>query len=104
MRTSRKTFIPQLAAAKHHQARIRCIRIQRENMSLTDLAPEVLEQHHVISKSQNFPKDINQFLQKNSDDPAAKVILLFLGYVKLNVQISIGLLTEPQGPPFISHP
>ena len=64
-------------------------------MSLADLSLEVLEQHHVIGKSQNFPEDINIFLQKNSEDPAAKVILSFLGYIKLIEQISIGLPTEP---------
>ena len=50
---------------------------------MADPAPQALEQHHVIGKSQNFPEDINIFLQKNSEDPAAKVILSFCGYVKL---------------------
>ena len=95
MRTSHKAFIPQLAAIEHRQAQIQCIQMQREKVSLADPSPEVLEQHHVIGKSQNFPKDINIFLQKNLEDPAAKVILLFLGYIKLIEQISIGLPTEP---------
>jgi len=51
--------------------------MQRENVSLADPAPEVLQEHHVIGKSQNFPEDINVFLQKNSEDPAAKVMLSF---------------------------
>ena len=83
MRTSHKAFIPQLAAIEHRQARIRRIQMQREEVSLADPALQALEQHHVIGKSQNFPKDINIFLQKNSEDPAAKVILSFCGYVKL---------------------
>ena len=98
MRTSHKAFIPQLAATEHRQAWIRRIRMQREKVSLADPSPEVLEQHHVIGKSQNFPEDINIFLWRNSEDPAAKVILLFHGYVKLIEQICIGLPTEPQGP------
>ena len=69
--------------------------MQREKVTLADLTPEVLEQHHVIGKSQKFPEDINIFLQKNSEDPAAKVILSFLDYIKLIKQISIGLPTEP---------
>ena len=95
MRTSHKAFIPQLAAIKCHQAWMWCIQMQREKVTLADLTPEVLEQHHVIGKSQNFPEDINIFLQKNSEDPAEKVILLFLNYIKLIKQISIGLPTEP---------
>jgi len=77
MRTSHKAFIPQLAATERHQAWIQHIWMQMENVSLADPAPEVLQQHHVIGKSQNFPKDINVFLRKNSEDPAAKVILSF---------------------------
>jgi len=83
MRTSHKAFIPQLAAIERRQAQIRRIRMQRKEVSLADPAPQALEQHHVIGKSQNFPEDINIFLQKNSEDPAAKVIFSFCGYVKL---------------------
>ena len=103
MRTSHKAFIPQLAATERRQARIRRIRMQREQVSLADPAPEVLRQHHVIGKSQNFPEDINLFLQRNLEDPAAKVILLFCDHSKLITQIPVGLPTEPQEPPSTSH-
>ena len=103
MRTSHKAFIPQLAAAERRQARIQRILIQKEKVSLADPAPEILEQHHVISQSQNFPEDINLFLQKYSKDPAAKVISSFRGYIKLIMQTSVGLPTESQGPPSASH-
>ena len=73
MRTSHKAFIPQLAAIERRQARIRRIRMQQQAQSLGDPTLEVPEQHHVISKSQNFPEDIHMFLSKNSDDPAMKV-------------------------------
>ena len=77
MRTSHKAFIPQLAAIKRRQARIRRIRMRQEARSTTDPTPEVPEQHHVIGKSQNFPEEINTFLLKNSHNPAAKVALLY---------------------------
>ena len=103
MRTSHKAFIPQLAATERRQARIRRILIQRERALLADPAPEALQQHHVIGMSQNFPEDINIFLQRNSEDPAAKVISSFRGCVKLIKQISVGLPTEPQGPSSTSY-
>ena len=77
MRTSHKSFVPQLAAIERRQTRIRRIRTRQAILSAADPTPEVLEQHHVIGKSQNDPEDINKFLQKNSDDPAAKVTLFY---------------------------
>ena len=77
MRTSCKAFVPQLAAIECRQTRIQHIRTQQAILNATDPTPEVLEQHHVIGKSQNHPEDINIFLQKHSDDPAAKVTLFY---------------------------
>jgi len=77
MRTSHKAFIPQLAAMERRQAQIRRIQIQQERLRSTDPTPEIVEQHHVIGKSHNAPEDINMFLQKNCDDPAAKVVPLY---------------------------
>ena len=85
-RTSRRAFVPQMAAIERRQTRIRQIRMRQEALSTTDPTPEVPEQHHVIGKSQNFPNDINVFLQSNSDDPAVKVSrVVFTSDIKLTV-------------------
>ena len=74
-RTSRKTFLPQVASIERRQARIRHIRAQREARKRDDPTLGTPDQHHFIGKSQNFPEDISIFVQKNLDDPAAKVSL-----------------------------
>ena len=75
-RTSRKSFIPQLASIKHHQACIWHIHAQRNILNRDDPAPNSLEQHYVIGKSQNLPEDITQFVQRSAGDPITKISLL----------------------------
>ncbi|KAH7904570.1 hypothetical protein BJ138DRAFT_1018968 [Hygrophoropsis aurantiaca] len=80
-RTSRKSFIPQLARIERRQARIRRIagRIgaaQPQN-GLED-GPSTLDVHHHIGMSQNLPEDVVPFVQRTQDDPAAKDFVLKL--------------------------
>jgi hypothetical protein len=75
-RTSRKFFVKQLAEIERRQARIRRIRQTHENVGLLqdkDIA-QTPEAHHHIGKSENFPEHVGTFLQKNSGDPAVKVM------------------------------
>ncbi|KIJ58567.1 hypothetical protein HYDPIDRAFT_34041 [Hydnomerulius pinastri MD-312] len=73
-RMSRKAYIAQLAAIERRQARIRRIRVrsQREALMGDDPVPNAPDLHYVIGKSQNHPKDITNFVQSNTDDPAVK--------------------------------
>ena len=104
VRTSRKAFVPQMAAIERRQTRIRRIRMRQEMLSTTDPTLEVPEQHHVIGKSWNFPNDINVFLQSNFDDPAVKVSrVVFTSDTELTVWASTGLPPKTQGPPPTSH-
>ncbi|KIM57234.1 hypothetical protein SCLCIDRAFT_131028, partial [Scleroderma citrinum Foug A] len=96
MRTSRKAFVPQLAAIERRQTRIQRIRTQQAILNVTDPTPEVLEQHHVIGKLQNHPEDINIFLQKHSDDPAAKN---FLQKLRIHLLPRIREIHSCLGPP-----
>jgi hypothetical protein len=74
-RTSRKHFIKQLTQIERRQARIRRIRARHQQAG-TPAREEVAftaEAHHVIGKSQNYPENIPNFLQKYAGDPAVKV-------------------------------
>ncbi|KAH7923645.1 hypothetical protein BV22DRAFT_1015047 [Leucogyrophana mollusca] len=79
-RTSRRSYLQQLARIERRQTRIRRI---RENLGSTsqsspieNMGPNVLEDHHQIGKSQNFPQSITVY--STSDDPASKNFVLKL--------------------------
>ncbi|KAF8834345.1 hypothetical protein BDN67DRAFT_992684 [Paxillus ammoniavirescens] len=65
-------------------ARIRHILVcaQRNALTKYDPAPNILEQHYVIGKSQNFPEDLTRFVQSTLEDLAAKD---FLGKLKTHL-------------------
>jgi hypothetical protein len=73
IRTSRKGYVPQLAAIERRQARIQRIRTQRDALSIVDPVPNNADEHHIIGRSQNFPEELTRFVQSNIDDPATKV-------------------------------
>jgi hypothetical protein len=76
LRTSRKGFLKQITQIERRQARIRRIRARFQkagNVLDKDIATSP-EAHHVIGVSQNFPENIPIFLQKNTRDPAIKVM------------------------------
>ena len=55
--------------------------MRQQMQSLADPTPNLLEQHHVIGKSQNSPEDIYTFLSENLDDPAVKVSISCIHYL-----------------------
>lgn len=73
IRTNRKAFVPQLVSIERRQARIRCIRVRRDALNLTDPVPNEPDEHHLIGRSQNFPEDLTRFVQANIGDPATTV-------------------------------
>ncbi|KAF8835853.1 hypothetical protein BDN67DRAFT_992306 [Paxillus ammoniavirescens] len=83
-RTSCNAYVPQLASIEHRQACIRRILVctQRNALTKYDPAPNILAQHYVIGKSQNFPEDLTRFVQSTLEDLAAKD---FLGKLKTHL-------------------
>lgn len=75
IRTSRRDYVPQLAAIERRQARIRSIRTKRDALNLTDSVANKPDEHHVIGLSQNFPEEMTRFVQANIEDPATRVRL-----------------------------
>ena len=77
-RTSCKCFITQLTQIEHRQAHVHhicrnqetCGKLKREH------AAHHPEAHYVMGKSQNHPEIIPLFLNKNSGDPAVKVLVI----------------------------
>ena len=66
-------YISQLASIEQHQARIHRIRMRRDALNLADPVPNNAEEHHIISRSQNFSEDLTKFMQTNMGDPAVEV-------------------------------
>jgi hypothetical protein len=64
-----------LTQIERRQARIRRIRArhQQAGRPASEEVAFTAEAHHVIGKSQNYPENIPNFLQKYAGDPAVKV-------------------------------
>jgi hypothetical protein len=75
MRTSRKSFVKQLADIERRQTRIRRAREQfiRSSKSPPEVVVSNLEAPYNMGKSQNQPVNIEQFQQMHEGDPAVKV-------------------------------
>ncbi|KIJ64143.1 hypothetical protein HYDPIDRAFT_29037 [Hydnomerulius pinastri MD-312] len=72
-----------------------------EALKEVDPTPNTPEQHHVIGKSQNFPANIATFVQRNSDDLAAKD---FIFKLKSHLLPHIQEIHSGSGPTSISQP
>lgn len=75
-RTSRRSYVPQMASIERRQARIHRIRIKRAALHLADPVLNKPDEHHVIGESQNFPEELTKFVQSNLEDPATRVSTL----------------------------
>ena len=75
LQTSRKDFICQLAQIERRQLRIWRIRerVDATHQTLPEPIPNNPKEHYQIGKSQNYPVDVSNFSQQNSNDPAVKV-------------------------------
>ena len=76
-RTNQNHFVAQLALIERHEVRLQCIHACRMEINKRDPTPDDQQQHYVIGHSQNFPEDLTQFVQKNSEDVTVMVSTLF---------------------------
>lgn len=64
-----------MARIERRQARIRRIRARNFHVrKLDDLGAVTADSHYIMGKTENFPEHIGQFVQRNNNDPAIKVI------------------------------
>jgi hypothetical protein len=65
-----------MAQIERRQSRIRRIRERNRIADLAEDEPDLIstpDVHHSIGKSQNNPRNVPLFLQRNAGDPAVKV-------------------------------
>jgi hypothetical protein len=74
-RTSRKSFVKQLAQIERRQARIRrlCEKLLKSGTLASETVPCISDEPYNIGKSQNHPVNVTQLLRKHAEDPAIKV-------------------------------
>lgn len=106
-RTSRRSYVPQMASIERRQARIHCIRMKRAALHLADPVLNKPDEHHVIGESQNFPEELTKFVQSNLEDPATRVSTPFYILVAKLMKTFLELRFETEDPyssPYHSSP
>lgn len=96
-RTSRKSFVKQMAQIERRQARLRNMRSTLTSSAALSVAqPDVValdpQSHHNIGKSENEPEHIGTFLNTNRGDPA--IVVRFLHMFSLFVYFQFANMTS----------
>lgn len=79
----------QLTRIEHRQAQIRRIGnkvVHRPHVEITELARSPYIQHH-IGSTQKYPVHIGMYLRTHEGDPAIKVGLFILAYMRPNMTL-----------------